>query len=68
MTDRVEDVVVPAAVRRKGLVSVSVIVVGLDRARRDVACAQRTHRQPPAIAGSKRTSSRSSTAVLRPSR
>ena len=73
MADRVEDVLVAAAVRRERLVGVDVgggRLVGAVVANRalDVASAKGAHPQPPAIAGSSRTSSRSPTGVLSPSR
>ena len=74
MADRAEDVVVAAAVRREVLVGVDVDVIGVDLLGR-AAPTPRSSRarrapiaQPPAIAGSSRTSSRSPTGVSSPSR
>ena len=62
MADRVEDVRVSAAVRREVLVGVVMVVGGVLDPPRD------GHRQPPAIAGSSRTSSLPATGVSRPAR
>ena len=60
--DRVEDVRVAPAVRRELLVGVGVVVIGVGEPPRD------GHGQPPAIAGSRRTSSVWATGVSRPAR
>ena len=66
VADRVEDVVVAAAVRGQRLVGVGVrvvVVVGRRSSRRGTAIGQ-----PPAIAGSSRTSSAGATGVSSPAR
>ena len=76
VADRVEDVIVPPAVRSKLLVGADVNVVRVDGLGgcggdpAELARPEGAHRQPapPAIAGSSRTSSRSPTGVLSPSR
>ncbi len=74
MADRAEDVVVSAAVRREVLVGVDVHVIRVDLLRgsrpqsAQLSRPKGTHDQPPAIAGSSRTSSRSPTGVASPSR
>ena len=60
--DRVEDVRVPTAVAGQALVRVRVVVIGVVEPPRD------GHGQPPAIAGSRRTSSVGATGVSRPAR
>ena len=59
--DRVEDVRVPPAVAGEALVRVRVVVIGVEPPRDG-------HGQPPAIAGSRRTSSVGATGVSRPAR
>ena len=74
VADRAEDVFVAPAVWGEILVGVRVNVIGVDRLRRSRPDATQlprpegTHGQPPAIAGSSRTSSRSPTGVASPSR
>ena len=60
--DRVEDVRVPPAVAGQALVGVRVVVIGVVEPPRD------RHGQPPAMAGSRRTSSVGATGVSRPAR
>ena len=60
--DRLEDVPVSTAVRDEILVGVRVIVIGV------VEPPRYGHDQPPAIAGSRRTSSVGATGVSRPAR
>ena len=62
VADRVEDVRVPPAVAGEVLVRVRVVVIGVVEPPRD------GHGQPPAIAGSRRTSSVGATGVSRPAR
>jgi hypothetical protein len=67
VTDRVEDVVVAAAVTDELIVRVRVGVIrGIERWSGQLA--RQRHGHPPAMAGSRRTSSAAPTGVASPSR
>jgi len=74
MADRVEDVLVPPAMRGECLMGMGMIGVGaglivvIRPSRPNELRLWQRHPQPPAIAGSSRTSSRSATGVSRPFR